>query len=106
MTIGSQRNIQNLERTTEETMQTIADLVEETFKKFGASVAQTFAQSFTLKFGADHPAAIEAQETIDRLTNPKPSHSQALADLVASATVVIPNTRSSDKARVRGRSVD
>ena len=87
-------------------MQTIADLVEETFKSFGPSVAQTFAQSFTLKFGADHPAAIEAQETIDRLTNPKPSHSQALADMLASATIAIPNTRSSGKVRARGRSVD
>ena len=106
MTIGSQRNIQDLERTTEEPMQTIADLVDETFKSFGPSVAQTFAQSFTLKFGADHPEAIEAQETIDRLTSPKPSHSQALAELITSATVVIPNTRSSGKARARGRSVD
>lgn len=87
-------------------MQTIADLVEETFKNFGPSVAQTFAQSFTLKFGADYPAAIEAQETINRLTNPTPSHPQALADMLASATVVIPNTRSTTQARVRGRSVD
>ena len=86
--------------------QTIADLVQETFKEFGPSVAQTFAQSFGLKFGKAHPDAIAAQEAIDLLTSPSPSHSQALTDLIGNATVVIPNTRSSTHARVRARSVD
>ena len=86
--------------------QTIADLVQETFKDFGPSVAQTFAQSFALKFGSTHPDAIAAQKAIDNLTDAKPSPSQALADLMTNATVVIPNTRSSSRARVRGRSVD
>ena len=86
--------------------QTIAESVEQTFQDFGPSVAKTFAQSFALKFGPTHPDAIAAQEEIDRLTGAKPSHSQALAALMTNATVVIPNTRSSKKARVRGRSVD
>jgi len=86
--------------------QTIADLVEQTFKDFGPSVARTFAQSFSLERGYTHADSIAAQETIDRLTNPNPSRSQALADLIANATVMIPNTRSSGKARARGRSVD
>ena len=86
--------------------QTIAELVQETFKDFGPSVAQTFAQSFGLKLGKAHPDAIAAQETIDRLTSPKLSHSQALTDLIDNATVVIPNTRSSSHAKVRARSVD
>ena len=86
--------------------QTIAELVQEAFQEFGPSVAKTFAQSFGLKLGEKHPDAIAAQEAIDRLTNPKPSHSQALTDLINNATVVIPNTRSSSKAKVRSRSVD
>ena len=86
--------------------QTVADLVQETFQDFGPSVAKTFAQSFGLKFGEAHPDAIAAQEAIDRLTSPKPSHSQALTDLIDNATVVIPNTRSSSQTRVRSRSVD
>ena len=87
-------------------MQTIANLVEETFDNFGPSVAQTFVQSFAPKFGADHPDTIAAQNEIDRLTSAKPSHAQALADLMNNATVVIPNARSSDETRARGRSVD
>ena len=87
-------------------METIADSVEQTFKDFGPSVAKTFAQSFSLKFGSTHPDAIAAQKEIDRLTEAKPSHSQALADLMTNATVVIPNARWSNQARVRGRSVD
>ena len=87
-------------------MQTIADLVEETFKNFGPSVAQTFAQSFAPKFGVNHPDTIAAQNEIDRLTSAKPSPSQALADLMSNAPVVIPNVRSSGKTRIRGRSVD
>ena len=87
-------------------MQTIAESVEETFNDFGASVAKTFAQSFVLKFGAAHTDTIAAQEAIDRLTSAKPSRSQALTDLMANATVVIPNVRSTGETRVRGRSVD
>ena len=87
-------------------MQTIADLVAETFNEFGLSVAQTFAQSFAPKFGAAHPDTIAAQNEIDRLTNAKHSPAQALADLMTNATGVIPNVRSSGKTRVKGRSVD
>ena len=86
--------------------QTIADSVEQTFNDFGPSVALTFAQSFSLERGYTRADEVEAQETIDRLTSPKPSHSQVLADLISNATVVIPNTRSSGKARLRERSVD
>ena len=86
--------------------QTIAEFVKQTFNEFGPSIAETLAQSFVLKFGPTHPDAIAAQKAIDRLTGAKPSHSQALADTIANACVVIPNARSSNQARVRGRSVD
>ena len=87
-------------------MQTIADLVAETFDDFGLSVAQTFVQSFIPKFGHAHPDTIAAQNEIDRLLSAKPSPAQALADLMNNATVVIPNVRSSGETRIRGRSVD
>ena len=87
-------------------MQTIADLVAETFNDFGLSVAQTFVQSFAPKFGATHPNTIAAQDEMHRLISAKPSPAQALANLMDNATVVIPNVRSSREARVRGRSVD
>ena len=86
--------------------QTIADLIQETFNIFGQSVAETFAQSFSLERGYTQAETLAAQETIDRLTSPRPSHSQALADLISNATVIIPNTRSSGQAREKRRSVD
>ena len=45
----------------------IAESVEYAYKRFGRSVAETFVDSFTPKFGRTHPDTVEARKTLNKL---------------------------------------
>lgn len=83
----------------------VIESIQYAHKTFGKPVAETLVQSFALKFGEHHPSAVLAQATLDSLNGTISSPSKANASILANATVVIPNTRTSG-TRTRGRSVE
>lgn len=84
----------------------VEQLVNQSWADFGEAVTRGFVLSFGLKYGSYSPESIAAKSALSKLTGDPYSPSADSAVMARDAVLRIPNRRSSNEPRVKGRSVD